>query len=399
MANIRKRGNSYQIRVSVGYDTNGNQVVRTKTWKPSAGMTERQIENELRKQVVIFEEKCLRGMLTSNIKFEELSEHWFEEYAKTNLKRTTLKMMRMLTSRVYPVFGHMRIDKITHHHIQAFIDDLAKNGKNKRTDEPLSVKTLIHHLNFLSDIFNYAVRLEIISDSPCKNIMLPKRDKKEKSIYTIEEIEQLLKMLETQPIKYRAFFTLAIYSGFRRGELLGLEWKDIDWENEVISVRRTSNYSKGVGYYTDTPKTKKSIRSLKLPTVVFDVLRLLQQENNTRKHELGSKWVENDRLFVQQNGKPMSTHTAYDWLKRFCDKNDFRFCDIHSMRHFNASCLINAGVDAAAVSAALGHSTISTTTNIYTHVFSDARARTCDAIASALDFSKKDDVTPTDSKS
>ena len=87
MATTRKRGNSYQIRVSVGYDTKGNQVVRTKTWKPSAGMTARQIEKELLKQAIMFEEQCLKGFVTTDIKFEEFADRWFEEYAKSNLKK------------------------------------------------------------------------------------------------------------------------------------------------------------------------------------------------------------------------------------------------------------------------------------------------------------------------
>ena len=78
MATTRKRGNSYQIRVSVGYDTKGNQVVRTKTWKPSAGMTARQIEKELLKQAIMFEEQCLKGVITTDIKFEEFADRWFE---------------------------------------------------------------------------------------------------------------------------------------------------------------------------------------------------------------------------------------------------------------------------------------------------------------------------------
>lgn len=86
MATIRKRGNSYQIRVSTGYDVKGNQVVRTKTWKPSAGMTERQIKNELEKQTVIFEEECLRRYTPTTMKFEEFAQKWVDEYARLNLR-------------------------------------------------------------------------------------------------------------------------------------------------------------------------------------------------------------------------------------------------------------------------------------------------------------------------
>ena len=389
MATIRKRGNTYQIRVSCGYDSKGNQVIQTTSWKPEPNMTARQAEKEVQKQAMLFEDKCLKGQITANVKFEDFAEQWFEEYAKLNLRNTSYERMRQLTNRVYPAIGHLRIDKITGRHIQQFINDLALNGKSFKTGKPLSRKTAVHHLSFISDVFSYAVKMDMLSDNPCRRVTVPKGEKKEKEIYTLEEIEQLFRLLENAPLKYRTFFTLAIYSGFRRGELLGLEWKDIDWESNVISVRRTSNYTAQKGIYTDTTKTKKSQRSLKFPPVVMDLLRAYKVEQDEEREKLGSKWIDYDRLFVKYNGEPMNNNTPYFWFHEFCEENNFRFCDIHSLRHFYASALINEGVDAAAVSGALGHSGISTTTSIYCHVFQQAQARAGDAIASVLDFSSK----------
>lgn len=273
MANIRKRGNTYQIRVSCGYNTKGEQVVQTMSWRPPAGMTEKQAEKEVQKQAILFEEKCLHGQVVTNVKFEEFAEQWFKEYAELNLRSTSLERMNNLKIRVYPAIGHFRLDKITARQIQQFINDLAKNGKNLRSGKPLSRKTVVHHLSFISDVFGYAVKMDMLSENPCAKVSVPKGEKKEKEIYTLEEVEQLFVLLEKAPIKYRVFFTLAIYSGFRRGELLGLEWKDVDFDNNVISVRRTSNYTKARGTYTDTTKTKKSQRSLKFPQLVMDLLR------------------------------------------------------------------------------------------------------------------------------
>lgn len=390
MATIRKRGNSYQIRVSCGYDTSGNQVVQTMTWKPADGMNKKQIEKELQKQAILFEDKCMEGQVTANIKFQDFAEQWFEEYAKLNLRNTSYERMKQLTVRVYPAIGHLRLDKITSRHIQQFINDLALNGKSLKNGRPLSRKTAVHHLSFISDVFSYAVKMEMLTDNPCKRVTVPKGEKKEKDIYTLEEVAQLFQLLETAPLKYRTFFTLAIYSGFRRGEMLGLEWKEVDWEHNVISVRRTSNYTASKGIYTDTTKTKKSQCSLKFPQSVMDLLREYKAEQDEERIKLGTKWQDYDRLFVKWDGRPMNNNTPYFWLKEFCEENNFRFCDIHSLRHFYASALINEGVDAATVSGALGHSTITTTTSIYCHVFNQAQARAGDAIASVLDFKKHD---------
>ena len=389
MATTRKRGNSYQIRVSVGYDAKGKQVVRTKSWTPDAGMTAKQIEKELLKQTIMFEEQCIKGFVTSNIKFEEFTERWFEEYANVNLKKSTLHRMKACTIRTYPAFGHLQLQKITRGQIQAFIDDMARNGKNINTGKPLSQKTVIHHLNFISDIFVYAARLELIDNNPCKNIVVPRGKKKEKSVYTVDEVKNLFALIEEHkpPIKYKAFVTLAVYSGFRRGELLGLEWKDIDWDNNVISVRRTSNYTSTSGHYTDTTKTKSSQRSLKLPDAVFDTLKELYEEQQETKVMVGSKWVNSDRLFISWDGSPMFCGTPYYWLKKFTKKHNMRFCDLHSFRHFNTTVLINSGIDVATVSRALGHANVNTTTSIYFHAFQEVQARTGNAIAEALNLS------------
>ena len=389
MANIRKRGNTYQIRVSCGYKLNGEQVVQTMSWKPPEGMTAKQAEKEVQKQAILFEEKCLRGQVTANVKFEEFAEQWFEEYARLNLRNTSFERMKNLKARVYPALGHLRIDKITARHIQQFINDLSQNGKNLRSGKPLSRKTVVHHLSFISDVFAYAVKMDMLSDNPCTKVSVPKGEKKEKEIYTLEEVEKLFELLEEAPLKYKVFFTVAIYSGFRRGELLGLEWKDIDFDNNIISVWRTSNYTASKGTYTDTTKTKKSQRSLKFPDHVMDLLKEYKAEQDAFRALIGSKWTDTDRLFVQENGLPMYHTTPYIWFKRFCESHDFKFCDIHSLRHFYASSLINEGVDPAAVSSALGHSVIGTTTSIYCHTFQQAQARAGDAIANVLDFKKK----------
>lgn len=388
MATITKRGGSYRIKVSCGYDINGKQMVQTKTWKPDEGMTKKQIEKEVQRQAVLFEESCKIGQITASVKFEAFAEQWFEEYAKLNLRSSTYEKMKQLPKRVYPAIGHLRLDKITGRHIQQFINDLALNGKNLLNGNSLSRKTIVHHLNFISDVFSYAIKMDMLSDNPCRNVTVPKGESKEKEIYTIDELAQIFELLDRDdvPIKFRAFFKLAVYSGFRRGELLGLEWKDIDWENNLISVRRTSNYTAERGTYTDTTKTKKSKRTLKFPDYVMNMLRELKEEQDKEQNELGNKWTYTDRLFTQWDGKPMGNNSPYYWVKRFCKRNNLRFCDLHSLRHLHASLLINAGVDVVAVSGDMGHSCVGTTSNIYCHMFQEARAKNSEVIAAALNF-------------
>ena len=107
MATIKKRGDSYLIRISCGYDVNGKHMEHSMTWKPDEGMSKKQIEKELNRQAVMFEEAVNHGFKTSAMKFQELAEEWFESYAKNALRSTTYERMLQLTHRVYPTIGHL----------------------------------------------------------------------------------------------------------------------------------------------------------------------------------------------------------------------------------------------------------------------------------------------------
>lgn len=389
MANVTKRKNSYLIRVSCGYGVNGKQIFQSMTWTPDKDMTEKQIEKELTRQTVLFEEACKHGLRGKAVKFEAFCEEWFEEYAKPNLRNTTYERLLQLRERIYKAIGHLRMDKITPRQIQAFVHTLSKDGANERTGGALAPKTIRHYLSLISDVFSYAIKMGVASDNPCSKVTIPKVEQKEKQIYTTEEVTRLLSLLNSEPLKYRVFFTLAIYSGFRRGELLGLEWKDIDFANRIISVRRTSCYTAEKGIYTDTTKTKRSQRTIKFPLEIMELLRDFKEEQDGEMLKFGSKWVETDRLFTKWNGEPMNNQTPYGWLKEFCEKNDLPFYGIHSFRHLFCSLLVNQGVDIVTVSGALGHSAVSTTSNIYCHLLENSRAKVSEAITEALKLSDR----------
>lgn len=386
MATIRKRGDSYSIRVSCGYDVNGKHKEQAMTWKPEPDMTKRQIEKELNRQAVMFEEAVSHGYKTTAVKFEDFAEEWFEEYAKINLRSTTYERMRQLTHRVYPAIGHLRMDKITARQLQSFVNSLAKDGANEKTGKPLAPKTIRHNLSFISNVFSYAVKMDLLSDNPCSKVTIPKGEAKEKQIYSQEEMVVLLTRISGEPAKYKAFFYLIAYSGFRRSEMLGLEWKDIDFEHGIITVKRTSNYTSERGIYTDTTKTKRSQRVLKISPYIMEILKELKAEQDDEALQIGDKWVETDRLFVKWNGEPMNNQTPYGWLKEFCEKNELPFYRIHSFRHFAASSLISAGLDVTTVSGALGHCCSSTTLNVYSHQFQNAQARVAEAMDRAFSF-------------
>ena len=390
MATIRRRPNgTYEIKVSCGYGVDGKQRNQYKSYKPEPGMTKRQIEKEVQRQAILFEEDCKRGHITAAVKFETFAEQWFEEYAKVNLRPTSYARMKQLTKRVYPAIGHKRLDKITARDIQKFITDMLTNGRNLNNGKPLSRKTAVHHLSFISDVFSYAVRMGMLCDNPCRRVFVPKQEKEEKQIYTIEQVKILYENLKSEPMKYQVYLLLSIYSGYRRSEMLGLEWKDIDFEHDLIHVRRTSQYTSEKGIYTDTTKTRKSKRVSKMPASIMNLLRQFKADQNEEARRLGTKWEDYDRLFTKWNGAPMNPQTPFEWLKGYCERIGIPFRNIHSLRHLHASLLIFEGVDVVAVSEDMGHSVVGTTLNLYSHMFQEAKARNCDAISNALSFTNE----------
>lgn len=386
MATITKRGDNYRIRVSDGYDVHGKQKMRTMTWKPEPGMTRRQIDKELTRQAVLFEDG--EETATSE-KFEDFAKKWFKEYGEKRLREKTLERYHQLEERTYAAIGHKRLDKITRRTIQSFIEQLEEPGINQVTGGTLAPKTIKHYVSFVSDVMAYAVRMELIQHNPCSGAILPTAKSKEKDIYTLEETQHVLDLLQNEPIIYQVFFTLAIYGGFRRGELLGLEWKDIDFKNCIISIRRSSLYSHDKGIFTDTTKTQGSARSLKLPSGIFDLLRKYKVQQSEQRLKVGDQWEDHDRLFVAWNGKPMNPNTPYSWYDRFCKRVGIRRIGIHAFRHLNATLLIDSGASVKTVSAALGHAQVSTTLNIYAHSIAESQARASEAVAAMLPLHQK----------
>lgn len=343
MATIQKRNGSYIIRVSCGYDVNGKQIRQSMTWTPPPNMTKKQTEKDLIRQATLFEESVKNGqVINSSMKFETIAEEWLAQIIREgNLKQSTIERYETVKSRVYDAFGHMKICNIKVMHIQRFINNLAEKELNGKG---MSTKSQALHLIFISDVFNYAIRYGIIASNPCRNIRTIKKDVKERECYTLAEAQTLLEKLEFAEPKYRTFFTIAIYTGFRRGELLGLEWKDIDLDAGIITINRVSQYLKG-GITAGTPKTTQSQRSLKVPDEIVDLLKWYKREQAQERLKVGNKWQNTDRLFTKWDGTPMYPNTPGEWFKSFCKKYNLKYVTVHSFRHLNATLLISNGVD------------------------------------------------------
>ncbi len=378
MASIRKRNDSYTITVSCGYDIRGRQIRRYKTWRPPPEMTALQIRRELLRQSVIFEEQCRCLAPKSDIKFESLAEMWFEQYALPNLKTRTVSRYRQMRERAYNFLGHIRVSAITPVTIHGFLQELNRDGENRTSGGCLSPKTIRNYLSFVSGILSWAASQGIIDENPCRFIRPPRLIGQERPCYSPEEAQLFLNELQNEPLCWQVYFALAIFGGFRRGEILGLEWGDIDLFDGIITINRTSLYTSELGIFTETPKTKNSRRSLKMPESVILLLKDYRAEQGDV--------FPTKRLFTAKNGSPMNPSRVENWLTAFQKRTGLRKLNLHSLRHLNATLLINSGADIKTVSAALGHSQISTTLDIYAHTIAQSQARATAALADILDL-------------
>lgn len=389
MAQIIKKTNKkgetvYQIRVSCGYDYKGRQRTKSMTYKPKA-KSPKQIEKEVQKQAILFEQQCSEQPIQQKIKFADLADEWLAfETEKGKLKIGSLEVYKGLRERTYNYLGHMYIENITRKVVQKFIFALAKGEDGKK---PLKQKTQKNYLAFVSNAFTYAVKNEYIKESPCKAIEVTETESEERDPYTLDEEVALLKKFNERevPTHYKVFFMLLIHLGMRKGEALAIEWKDIDFSAKSVFIRRNSQYRNSkTGVFTTLPKTKGSIRCLKLPDEIIDLLPKLKAEQEELKINVGDNWVEHDRLFTTWNGEPMRPNRPYTWLQKFCERENLPFKGLHNFRHALVTNLVHERTDIATVSSIVGHSNPNITLGIYTHEIKEATARGCDTISNLL---------------
>lgn len=212
----------------------------------------------------------------------------------------------------------------------------------------------------------------------------PKLSKQEIQFLDETETKRLITLLDNKPMQYKTMITLLIFTGIRRGELCGLEWKDIDFENRTMSIIRTSQYIGNKTLITKEPKTKSGTRQLVLSYTACKLLMEYKEWQDNNIIELGDQWNDTDRLFTQWNGLPIYPDTITDWFAKFIKKNDFPHVTLHSLRHTNASLMIAEGADVCTVSKRLGHANTSTTLNIYAHALKSKDLEIADKLENVL---------------
>jgi integrase len=258
------------------------------------------------------------------------------------------------------------------------------------TNGKLSEKTVLHHYRLISAILNGAVTDDqALLSSPAKRVRPPHCGRVEAPYLDEVQAAHMIELLENEPIHYKTMVLLLLYSGMRRGELCGLEWHDIDFNNHLISISRTSQYTPGKGIFVKGTKTASSVRTIKLPTVAIELLREYRKWQTEQRLAVGDQWEDCDRIYTSWNGKPAHPDTLTQWFVDFIKRTDLPPIHIHSLRHTNATLMIAGGENIRTVSQRLGHAQVTTTANTYTHAIQSADAKAAETLENILDPYKK----------
>ena len=245
----------------------------------------------------------------------------------------------------------------------------------------LSPKTITEYHRLISTVLEQAVKEGLVPFNVASRADTPKIKRKDVNYFQPEELAAIRAALEKEPLKWKMITHLLLITGARRGEILGLKWSAIDFENNRIHICNSVLYSADIGIYEDTPKTQTSIRWVTLPSETMALLRKWKKQQESEKENLEDDYLDHVFLFAQDDGSPMHPDSVTTWLDRFAKRHGLRHINPHAFRHSMASLLYFNGVDSVSISKRLGHAQVSTTADIYAHIIEAADQRNADILA------------------
>lgn len=377
----------YEIQVSRGR----SRSRLTSRWYPPEGWSQKAIDRELAKVAAEFERRCDNGEAISRAEQKEKDLLQKQEAAKIQTLRQYGERVFMpaktvtisensrssfqgnLDRWIYPALGEMKMPDITAANISALLLDMQTQGK--------AHATCIKVYTVLKSLFKMAYLSDIVQKNPMDKVERPKQRKDEvrgieAEAYTIEEVKHILSCLEKEPLKWQALIRLLVDTGIRRGECCGLQWKDVDFKGNTITVAGNLCYTPQKGVYLDTPKNGKT----RIIDVDADVIALLQQLRQQQASHALSAFI-----FTQDNSpEPMHPQSPTRYLKKFAARYGIDDLHPHKLRHSFASIAITNGADIASVSEKLGHSDKAVTLRMYTHADAESMKRASQIFRDAL---------------
>lgn len=272
---------------------------------------------------------------------------------------------------IEPVLGNMKVKDITTPKLTQIMQSYDLN--------PASVRKLYV---IVQSIFRRGVEQGFIRETPCHNVILPKRKKSKKNKALDEEkLKRFVSFLDSNPWDedFKRIIKVLLYTGMRSGECLGLAWEDIDFDNHTISINHTLTDIGGKHELT-TPKTENSIRTISMGTELTKILLEQRAYIDDLKLVLGDSFAHPEMVFVSALGNYRDRNSVYHSLKRFTKGTEFEDMTLHQLRHCNATMLMNSGFNLKVVSEHLGHCDIGVTADIYADVLRSMKSKVAEQV-------------------
>lgn len=368
----------WMFKTYLGTDANGKQITTTRR----NFNTKKEAQLALSRLKVQFEKGEYNKPKEDRYTFNQVFEIWKNNYELTVKESTFVKVMSQYEFHILPIFGSKFIDDISVIEIQNYANDKVNNFVNYR-----------NLITNISRIFDYAVNIGLIDANPTKRISIPKRkisvgDNKKQNYYTKIELKQFLDLSrKQQPYYIYAFFQLLAYSGCRKGEILGLQWRSVSFKDNHINIIQTLASGKDNRLYLEQPKTKNSKRIVSLDKQTMEVLKHWKKEQRKMMFQLGYNTMNDEQLvFSNIENSFLQVSKPRKWMLQTIHKNNLKEISIHGFRHTHATLLLEAGVSPKVISERLGHSSIQITLDLYSHVTEEMEREVPDIFANAVNF-------------
>ena len=305
---------------------------------------------------------------------------WMELYLEGKRSPTTMEGYRnQIEKYIIPALGNVYLQDLTPAMVQKWVNQLRQSSP--RTGKPLSPKTIRNIWLNLSSAMERAVIDELIKKNPCEHTELPSREKYEANVYNQEEIQEFLSAVSGTDLEVPMLIEICL--GLRRGELLGLKWKHIDFEQSRITICENL-VEVGTELITKSPKTRSGIRTLEIPSSLLDKLIQLHRHYLECKLRLGADFHDGDYVVCKENGEPYKPDSYSLKYRRFIKAHGLKHIRFHDLRHTNATLMLSQGISPKVAQQRLGHADFSTTMNIYSHVLESVDKQAADTIDKAI---------------